>query len=202
MLTARFASALTTAHELHATQLRKGTTIPYISHLLGVSSIALQHGANEDEAIAALLHDAIEDAPRALGAAGVRALLLERFGGRVLRIVEGCTDADVQPKPSWQVRKEQYIAHLAQESDSSVLLVSAADKLHNANAILWDFRAVGHDLWARFNPQAGLAGTVGYYRGLLTVYRAKGHHMRLVDELEAAVNALEEATGHRGVWPL
>lgn len=201
-LTSRFAHALTTAYEIHVTQVRKGTSIPYIGHLLGVTSIALQHGAGEDEAIAALLHDAIEDAPADLGAAGVRRLLRERFGDRVLQIVEGCTDADVVPKPAWRLRKQSYLAHLATETDASILLVSASDKLHNAGTILSDFSEIGHDLWRRFNREAGMAGTIGYYRGLVTVYRTKGLHGRLVDELDATVTALERATGHRGVWPL
>lgn len=202
MLTTRFAHALTTAHDIHVAQVRKGSTIPYISHLLGVTSIALEHGAVEDEAIAALLHDAIEDAPPQMGAAGVRLLLRDRFGERVLHIVEGCTDADVLPKPPWRVRKESYIAHLDSESDASIVLVSAADKLHNARAILADFRVVGHALWGRFNADAGQAGTIGYYRGLLAVYRKKGLHVALVDALDETVTMLEQAAGHRGVWPL
>jgi (p)ppGpp synthase/HD superfamily hydrolase len=148
MLTIRFCDAIVTTHEIHVSQLRKGTTIPYIAHLLGFTSIALQHGAGEDEATAALLHDSIEDAPDHLGAAGVRRLLRERFGERVLCIVEACTDTDVRPKPEWRVRKETYVLHLANESDASVLLVSASDKLHNAGAILWEFR-----------PSANTSGT-------------------------------------------
>src|SRR5882762_942854 len=107
-LSSRFSEALRGAADLHATQFKKGTTIPYIAHLLGVASIALHHGADEDEAIAALLHDAIEDAPRDLGANWVRNWLRFRFGEAVLSIVEGCTDADVSPKPVWRVRKEAY----------------------------------------------------------------------------------------------
>ena len=189
MLTTRFSDAIMATHEIHVSQLRKGTTIPYIAHLLGVTSIALQHGAGEDEAIAALLHDAIEDAPDHLGAAGVRRLLRERFGERVLRIVEACTDTDARPKPEWRVRKDTYILHLANESDASVLLVSASDKLHNASAILWDFWAIGKRLWDRFNPAAGKEGTIGYCRGLVAVYRASGQHVRLADELDATVAA-------------
>ena len=112
MLTIRFSAAIVATHEIHVSQLRKGTTIPYIAHLLGFTSIALQHGAGEDEAIAALLHDSIEDAPDHLGAAGVRRLLRERFGERVLCIVEACTDTDVRPKPEWRVRKDTYVLHL------------------------------------------------------------------------------------------
>ena len=110
----RFSEALRGAADLHAKQVRKGTTIPYVAHLLGVASIALQHGADEDEAIAALLHDAIEDAPEELGAEWVRRWLSFRFGDRVREIVEACTDADVKPKPAWRVRKEAYVAHVAE----------------------------------------------------------------------------------------
>ena len=112
-----------------------------MAHVLGVASIALHHGADEDEAIAALLHDAIEHAPKALGADWVPTWLRFRFGERVLDTVEGCTDADVQPKPKWRVRKEAYVAHVRKAS-GSVALVSASDKLHNASAIRADYREV------------------------------------------------------------
>lgn len=151
-LSLRFSEALHTAAELHATQVRKGTRIPYIAHLLGVTSIALQYGADEEEAIAALLHDSIEDAPRELGADSVRKLLRFRFGERVLKIVEGCTDTDVSPKPPWRVRKEAYVNRVSNES-ASVLLVSASDKLHNANSVLHDYRQIGDELWKRFNRE-------------------------------------------------
>ena len=200
MLTDRFTLALTTAADLHTGQTRKGTAIPYIAHLLGVTSIALTHGADEDEAIAALLHDAIEDAPPRLGAAGVRRQLHEQFGPRVVEIVEGCTDTDVTPKPAWLTRKQAYVAHVA-GLPPSVVLVSAADKLHNAGAILADFRAIGHDVWRRFNRDAGMPGVLGYYRGLVSAYAATGHHPRLVAELDGVVTTLEDAVGQRGVWP-
>jgi (p)ppGpp synthase/HD superfamily hydrolase len=197
----RFSEALRGAADLHATQVRKGTTIPYVAHLLGVASIALHHGADEHEAIAALLHDAIEDAPKALGADWVRTWLRFRFGERVLDIVEGCTDADVQPKPKWRVRKEAYVAHVPKAS-GSVVLVSASDKLHNASAILADYREVKEELWGRFNPDAGQAGVIGYYRGLVRAYQSTGHHPSLVRELDRVVTQIEEESGHPGVWPL
>jgi GTP pyrophosphokinase len=200
MLTSRFALALTTAHDLHARQLRKGTSVPYVAHLLGVTSIALHHGADEDEAIGALLHDAIEDAPPHLGARGVRHLIREQFGERVLAIVEGCTDTDVVPKPAWRVRKAAYVAHVPSQP-SSVLLVSAADKLHNAGAILSDLRVTGDEVWRRFSRDAGKAGVIGYYRGLVTAFRTTGRHPRLVDELDATVTAIESTAGVYGVWP-
>jgi len=200
-LSSRFSEALRGAADLHATQFKKGTKIPYIAHLLGVASIALNHGADEDEAIGALLHDAVEDAPRDLGANWVRNWLRFRFGERVLDIVEGCTDADVSPKPAWRARKEDYIARVPKEP-ASVVLVSAADKLHNAGSILADYREIGDSLWARFNRDAGKAGTIGYYRGLVTAYQTTGHHPRLVRELDAVVTQIEQETGQAGVWPL
>jgi hypothetical protein len=200
-LSFRFSEALRGAADLHAKQFKKGGTIPYIAHLLGVASIALHHGADEDEAIAALLHDAIEDAPGGLDAKWVRDWIRFRFGGRVLSIVEGCTDADVRPKPRWRKRKEAYIARVRHEPPS-VVLVSAADKLHNAGAILSDHRRLGDKLWKRFNPDARKDGTIGYYRGLVTAYQATGHHPRLVRELDAVVAQIEQETDHPGAWPL
>ncbi|MEZ5288347.1 MAG: HD domain-containing protein [Vicinamibacterales bacterium] len=200
MLTRRFTNAVAVAHEIHAGQVKKGGRIPYIAHLLGATSIALHHGADEDEAIAALLHDAIEDAPEDRGAAGVRTLIAEEFGPRVLDIVEGCTDTDERTKPPWLARKRAYVAHVP-SLPASTVLVSASDKLHNVSAILSDFHVVGHDVWKRFNPAAGMPGVIGYYRGLVTAYRTTGHHPRLVDELDRVVVALEDAAGHRGVWP-
>lgn len=201
LLSFRFSEAMGGAADLHAKQFRKGTTIPYIAHLLGVASIALHHGADEDEAIAALLHDAIEDAPRDLGANWVRNWILFRFGERVLTIVEGCTDADVVPKPSWLARKEAYVARVVREP-ASVILVSASDKLHNASAILADFREIGDAVWKRFDKDAGKSGVLGYHRGLVTAYRSTGHHARLVRELDRVVAQLEHEASHLGVWPL
>ena len=200
-LSSRFSEALRGAADLHAKQARKGTTIPYIAHLLGVVSIALHHGADEDEAIGALLHDAIEDAPQELGANWVRNWLGFRFGERVLEIVEGCTDTDIKAKPSWRTRKEAYIAKLPKEP-ASVLLVSMSDKLHNASAILSDYRELGDKLWGRFDPEAGKAGVIGYYRGLVTAYQTTGRHPRLVRELDAVVTQIEVEAGTPGVWPL
>lgn len=200
ILSFRFSEAMRGAADLHAAQVRKGTTIPYIAHLLGVASIALQHGANEDEAIAALLHDAIEDAPHDLGANWVRNWIRFRFGENVLTIVEGCTDADVVPKPGWLQRKLAYVARIPKEP-ASVVLVSASDKLHNASAVLADYRHLGNTLWGRFNPEAGMEGVVGYYRGLVTAYRSTGLHKRLVEELDGVVHEIERETKYRGIWP-
>ncbi|HYP01065.1 MAG TPA: HD domain-containing protein [Pyrinomonadaceae bacterium] len=183
MLTARFEEALTYATRLHSTQVRKGTRTPYVAHLLGVASIALENGADEDEAIAALLHDAVEDQ----GGAATRAEVHRRFGERVAAIVDGCTDAEVTPKPPWRARKEAYIQHLAGAS-ASVRLVSASDKLYNARAILLDYRILGEDLWQRFT--GGRDGTLWYYRALVEAYGAHGH-TPLSEELERTVSELE-----------
>jgi GTP pyrophosphokinase len=186
LLSERFEEALVYAARLHAEQRRKGTEIPYVAHLLGVASIALEHGADEDEAIAALLHDAIEDQ----GGAATREEIRRRFGDRVVAIVDGCTDAEVVPKPPWRERKEAYVAHV-REAPPSVRLVSASDKLHNARAILADFRASGDRLWDRFT--GGRDGTLWYYRALVDAYRESGPS-RLVDELDLVVTELERLT--------
>jgi GTP pyrophosphokinase len=183
-LSERFTDALTYATQLHANQTRKGGGVPYISHLLGVASIALEYGANEDEAIAALLHDAIEDQ----GGAPTREEIRRRFGDTVTEIVDGCTDADTTPKPPWRQRKEAYIAHIPQAC-ASVRLVSAADKLHNVRSILKDYRLIQEAVWERF--QGGKNGTLWYYRTLLDTFRAI-ESTPLIDELERVVTELEQ----------
>jgi HD domain len=182
--TPRYAKALTLAHELHSGQVRKGTSIPYISHLIAVSAIVLEHGGDEDEAIAALLHDAVEDC----GGAPVLAKIRRRFGRRVADIVAACSDTDVTPKPPWQARKEAYLAHLS-DAAPSVLLVSAADKLHNARSILSDYRQTGEVLWRRFN--ASKDQTLWYYRALVEAFAAHGRGP-LVEELERIVAEIEQ----------
>jgi|SRR5579883_2198883 (p)ppGpp synthase/HD superfamily hydrolase len=182
-LSARFEEALVFAHRLHAKQRRKGSGIPYIGHLLAVTALVLEYGGDENEAIAALLHDAIEDQ----GGDATRQEIRRRFGDAVVEIVNGCTDAESIPKPPWQARKETYIAHL-HTATSSILLVSAADKLHNIRSILNDYRAVGEDLWSRF--KAGKQGTLWYYRSLLEVYK-EYYPTLLTEELERAMRELE-----------
>ena len=183
MLSERFTLALTYATQLHATQVRKGSGVPYIAHLLGAASIALEYGANEDEAIAALLHDAIEDQ----GGAATREEIRRRFGDNVTAIVDGCTDADTTPKPPWHQRKEAYIAHITTASPS-VLLVSAADKLYNAQSILKDYRILGESLWERF--QGGKTGTLWYYRAIVDAFKKAGT-AAIVEELERVVRQIE-----------
>jgi (p)ppGpp synthase/HD superfamily hydrolase len=182
-LTARFEEALVYAARLHAGQVRKGTNIPYIAHLLAVAGIALEHGATEDEAIAALLHDAAEDQ----GGQATLEEIRKRFGDAVAEIVAGCTDSWKIPRPRWRKRKEAYLAHLPEASES-VRLVSAADKLHNARSILADYRELGESLWGRF--RGGRQGTLWYYRSLVETLRGVGPP-RLVEELDRVVSELE-----------
>ena len=184
ILSSRFEEALLFATKLHAGQLRKGTTIPYVAHLLAVTAIVLENGGNEDEAIAALLHDAIEDQ----GGDATRQEIRRRFGNTVVAIVDGCTDSDVYPKPPWRARKEAYIAHLRGASPS-VRLVSAADKLHNARAVLADYRTMGETLWLRFH--GGREGTLWYYRAVADALHTSGR-TPLIDELERVVSELEQ----------
>ena len=159
---ARLADAAALAFRIHAGQLRKGTTTPYVSHLLAVAAIVLEHDGDEDQACAALLHDAVED-----GGVEWDAVIQDGFGPRVTGIVRACTDADTQPKPPWRARKEAYLAHLDGEGPDA-LLVSAADKLHNARAIVSDLRTHGPGMFSRFN--VGQEGTLWYYGALAEVF--------------------------------
>ena len=182
-LAERFDAALASASEAHRAHCRKGTTIPYVSHLMGVASIALENGADEDQAIAALLHDAVEDQGGAPRLADIRA----RFGDRVADIVDHCTDTDVEPKPAWRPRKEAYIDHLSSVPKAS-LEVSLADKTHNAGAIVADLHCHGDRLWSRFN--GGREGCLWYYRALSDRFQVlvpgpgADRLSRLVDEME------------------
>jgi len=187
ILSTRFTDALTFATQLHAHQTRKGSEVPYVAHLLAVASLVLEYGANEDEAIAALLHDAIEDQ----GGAATREEIRRRFGDTVTEIVDGCTDSDATPKPPWYPRKEAYIAHIPTAS-ASVRLVSAADKLHNARSILNDYRLLGDTVWERF--KGGKNGTLWYYRSLVEAFRTTGA-TPLIEELERVVGELEYLVG-------
>lgn len=181
----RFEEALRYAARLHRAQLRKGTNIPYVTHLLAVAAIVGENGGTEDEVIAALLHDAIEDQ----GGAATRGEIRRRFGDTVATIVDGTSDTDVVPKPPWRERKQNYVAHL-RDAPRSVRLVSAADKLHNARSILADLRAEGEPAWRRFN--AGKEDQLWYYRALVQAFRAEGGADELVDELETVVEEIAE----------
>jgi (p)ppGpp synthase/HD superfamily hydrolase len=181
----RLLKALDAAARMHAAKRRKATDIPYLSHLIGTCAIALDYGADEEEAISALLHDAIEDVtPTEAARAAVAG-----FGERVLRIVEGCTDSDEHPKPPWPERKEAYLRHLA-SADASILLVSAADKLHNARSVVADLRSVGDAVWDRFTESR--EESLWYYRALVDALRANpAHRPKLIDELDRNVTEME-----------
>lgn len=163
----RFDQALAFAAALHRHQTRKESGVPYVAHLLAVTALAIEHGADEDQAIAAVLHDAVEDQGGLPTAAAIRA----RFGDRVHDLVMALTDATVVPKPPWRARKEAYLAHL-RDADPAALLISAADKVHNAQSILDDHARVGTALWQRFS--GGRDGTLWYYRELAAVFTARG----------------------------
>jgi (p)ppGpp synthase/HD superfamily hydrolase len=182
-LGSRFMRAFEFATEKHAGQTRKGSTIPYIAHLMGVASLVLEAGGDEDMAIAALLHDVVEDC----GGAPILTEVRRRFGARAAKIVDGCTDADTYPKAPWRERKENYLRHL-KNADADTRLVSAADKLNNVRSILADYREVGESVWSRFN--GGREGTLWYYRALLEEF-LRGQPNRVVGELELAVKELE-----------
>jgi (p)ppGpp synthase/HD superfamily hydrolase len=179
----RFLRGFLFAAEKHAGQTRKASTIPYIAHLMGVASLVVEAGGDEDLAIAALLHDVVEDC----GGAPMLKEVRRRFGARVANVVDGCTDAYTDPKPPWRERKETYIQHL-KRADAGTHLVSAADKLNNVRSIVSDYRAVGESVWSRFN--GGREGTLWYYRTLRDEFlRHKPN--RITRELELAVNELE-----------
>jgi GTP pyrophosphokinase len=183
----RFRQAFLFAAEKHAGQARKASTIPYIAHLMGVASIVLEAGGDEDLAIAALLHDVVEDC----GGVPMLQEVRRRFGARVAKVVEGCTDADTYPKPSWRTRKEKYIRHL-KKADADTRLVSAADKLNNIRSILSDYRAIGESVWARF--KGGRDGTLWYYRTLREAFLRRKMN-RVTRDFDLAVQELESLTG-------
>ncbi len=188
VLTGRFAEAVRWASHLHADQSRKGTRIAYVSHLLAVSSLVLEDGGTEEEAIAGVLHDAIEDCH--VAAAEIRA----RFGAPVAEIVVGCSeDRDPARDQDWEARKRRYLDHLEHaDLPAGVLRVSAADKLHNARSILSDVREHGPSMWERFNAPADAQGR--YYSEVARILRARHDSVltrelgRVVDELTAEID--------------
>jgi GTP pyrophosphokinase len=186
-LSDRYAEALRYSFDLHREQTRKGSGIPYFAHLIGVSSLVLEHGGDEDAAIAALLHDAAEDQ-------GGRAILAEieaRFGAMVSAIVEACSDSLETPKPAWQERKRRYIEHLSHAAYSAQL-VAACDKLYNARTIRNDYRQMGEDLWSRFS--GGREGVLWYYAALADALTLDNP---VVAELKRTVQDLRDAAAAR-----
>lgn len=192
-LTGRFDEAFRYAHEAHHAQTRKGTDVPYIAHLMGVASIVLDDGGREDEAIAALLHDAAEDQ----GGRERLADIQRRFGDEVARIVEDCTDSWDTPKQPWIERKRAYVEH-ARTLGPSSLRVSAADKVHNAYAILRDLRNSGEAVWSRFSATPD--DIMSYYEALVRAYRGAAgtskDGSRLVDELHRIIRGIRREMGY------
>jgi len=185
-LNRRFNLAFELASGLHHTQTRKGTPVPYIGHLMAVCSLVLDAGGDEDQAIAALLHDAVEDQ----GGLTTLATIRQLFGDRVADAVEACSDSTVSDpaqKPEWRNRKENYLAHL-RNANADALIVGAADKLHNARTILTDYRQIGDALWSRF--KVGKEQQLWYYGALVEALRRTAAPKVLVNELERVVNEL------------
>ena len=187
-LTDKLDRAFTYAREHHANDIRKGTAIPYLSHLLGVCSLVLDMEGSEDEAIAALLHDVIEDG----GGVEAEVVIRAEFGEDVARIVRACSDTDEDPKPPWRPRKVEYIDAIAHKQPDE-LRVSLADKLHNARAILLDYRTEGDALWTRFS--AGRDEQLWYYRALVSGFEARRDDLGAaagpaVDELRRVVDEI------------
>ena len=188
ILTSRFDAGYLLAAELHRTQRRKGSGTPYLSHLMIVAGLVLAAGADEDTGIAALLHDAVEDQ----GGAGTRRLIADRFGERVARIVDGCSDAAGSPKPPWRQRKEQHIARIATEPPE-VWMVVAADKLHNTRSIITDYRREGDAVWRLF--RGGRDGTLWYTHAMTAALVAVAPDLSLVQDLVAATAELDDLVG-------
>lgn len=191
----RFADALGLASELHAGQTRKASQVPYVSHVLSVAATVLEFGGDEDTAIAALLHDAVEDC----GGVATLDRIRCRFGDRVAELVLGCSDTTESPKPPWRERKVRYLEHLPRAS-REVLLISAADKLHNLICLLREERRHGSDLWSFF--RAGREGTLWYFDRLLTIFRAADVPVELVDQLECTYRELQARVQPRSTSPL
>jgi (p)ppGpp synthase/HD superfamily hydrolase len=192
-----FESALKYASRLHAKQARKGSNAPYISHLLAVAAIALEHGATEKEAIAALLHDAVEDQ----GGQATLDKIRHRYGKRVAGIVAACSDTDELPKPPWKCRKEAFVKRLRTEP-YSVRLVVAADKLHNVRDVLRNYRIHGDDIWSQF--KGGRDGTLWYYRAVVGAFTeaAKPDEQQLnalIEEIGFTLSLLAEAMAERSM---
>jgi (p)ppGpp synthase/HD superfamily hydrolase len=187
-LSPRFDAAFQYASRLHRDQVRKGSTIPYLSHLLAVAAMVLENGGTEDQAVAALLHDAVEDQPRG---GQTESEIGARFGAEVRRIVLALSDATGHPKPPWRDRKLAYLERLKDEP-ADVLLISLADKLHNARSILADYYAVGDAVWGRFNSDR--KDHLWYYRELVETFADSDEDLPqgLLDELDRVVTELEE----------
>jgi len=188
-LTGRFFKAMAYATDAHREQVRKSTNIAYISHPFGVAALVLETGGDEDQAIGGLLHDVAEDCggePRLIEIAAL-------FGDRVAHIVRGCSDSlvvDEALRPSWEDRKESYLQHLGSD-DADILLVSAADKTHNARAIATDIQSIGDQVWERFTPNQGQI--LWYYRSLLRLFTERDVTPALLNPLGAAIAVMDHS---------
>lgn len=182
-ITPRFDEALQFAVNLHRSQRRKVNDAPYVGHLLRVCGLVMEYGGTEDEAIAALLHDALEDQNRP----GLAEEILQRFGPTVLAIVRACSDTEVEPKPPWRERKEGFLERL-RTANAAVRLVQAADKLDNLTMLLGQYRVFGPEIWRKFN--GGREGTLWYYRQAVEVLRCASENP-LILELAKRVEELE-----------
>jgi len=185
----RLYEALQFTFKLHGHDARKASTIPYMAHLLSVCAMTQQDGGDEDEAVAALLHDALEDKPEETS----RKEITELFGERVVLILEVSIDTPLDykggVKPPWRVRKEAYLAH-ARTVHPSLLRVTIADKIDNARSILADYGRVGNELWERFN--AGREDQLWYYESAVAAYDTAGFRGPLLEELRRLVVQLRE----------
>jgi (p)ppGpp synthase/HD superfamily hydrolase len=183
----RLYQALEFAFKLHGHDARKQSTLPYLAHLLSVCALVQQDGGDEDEAIAALLHDTLEDKPQQTN----RQEILSLFGANVLVIIEIATDTPPDyiggSKPPWRQRKENYLAHI-RNSNPAMLRVTIADKIDNARAILADYRLLGDSLWQRFN--AGKDDQFWYYQSAIATFEAAGVRGPLLDELKRVVSLI------------
>ena len=193
VLGSRFVEALRLAVDLHSQQTRKGSNVPYLGHLLEVCGLVIDSGGSEDEAIAAVLHDAVEDQ----GGAATLELIRIEFGSDVAAIVAACSDTDVLPKPPWRPRKEAYVEHLRTAATPPVLRVSLADKLNNLRAIVRDYGEIGEALWARFNPDAD---QIWYYGSLLEVFEER-FPVLMTTELRETFDRLLELINQAGPTP-
>lgn len=190
MLSSRFEAALVYATRLHAAQMRKASDVPYVAHLLGVASLVLEDGGSEDEAIAALLHDAIEDQ----GGAATRQEIRRQFGDTITAWVDACTDSETTPKPPWRERKEKLLAQ-SRTASPAVRRILTADKLHNVRSVIADYRRLGDEIWSRFTT--GKEGTLWYYRAMVDALSTAGPNA-LVEQLDQHVCELERLAGAAG----
>lgn len=183
-MTTRFDEALVYAAQLHRHQRRKVGGTPYIAHLLSVAALVLEDGGDEDEAIAALLHDAVEDQ----GGAETLAEIRQRFGETVAEIVNGCSESAVRPKPPWKERKKKFLESLRNASPQ-VYRITMADKLHNARCMLQEYRNSGEQIWNQF--RGGKEGTLWFLNSILAIPPPVSTQLR--GELEQIIHSLTES---------